>query len=174
MQIKQESTENDGDSYVKFEIQSLKTVIKQETVDDDNTMKVALKIEQDSSDNTNNSILTEKNYIERHSDVKVETPIKNDIRPDIFFEDSINPSPFNKELFRNFNLDQESPQTKDDAHHSLKVETRKSVKRTVFQRDSPYKRYSDESSGSQSRFSAGRILAKDRLGQKIDEDEPER
>lgn len=177
--IKQEKPEVE-DSIVNSGKQSIKTEIKQEIINEDECISIKTEVKQETSEE--NKTISTFRIIREAAEVgqmslqeesylspMLETPVKNEIKPEIFFEDSTNPSPFNKEMFRNFNLNQESPQSKDDVYHSFKVETRKSVKRTVFQRDSPYKRYSDESNSSQPKLSAGKSSVKDRLGEKIDE-----
>ncbi|KAJ8964563.1 hypothetical protein NQ314_004867 [Rhamnusium bicolor] len=89
----------------------------------------------------------------------INTPNKIDAKKESSTDDS-NPSPFNKELFKNFSIKQgiDSPET----HKSPRGESRKSVKRTVFTRNSPYKRHSPEESSSKT--SPPRIPVKQRLG----------
>lgn len=91
-----------------------------------------------------------------------ETPVKTHVKSEMFWDES-NPSPFNKEMFKNFSL--QSPIVSEDSQSNpSKSETRKSVRRTVFKRESPYKRYFEDDSGSSSKL---RVSAKDRLGTKI-------
>lgn len=91
-----------------------------------------------------------------------ETPIKSKIKPEMIWEES-NPSPFNKELFKSFGLS--SPVVSEDSQsNSSKGEIRKSVKRTIFKRESPYKRYYQEELSNVSKL---HVSVKDRLGQTI-------
>lgn len=152
-------------AHVKYE-QKIKTEIKEEFPDATSD----IDINEESNSDSNTSDLIEESDMEVNHIIKLETPIKNELKPELLFEESMTPSPFNKELFRHFNIKNDSPQLKDETCHNSKSESRKSVKRTVFQRDSPYKRYYDESSSSNSRLSPGRMSAKERLGPKIDDE----
>lgn len=89
------------------------------------------------------------------------TPNKMEIKRDVVSEDS-NPSPFNKELFKNFNLGQGYGSPEQGSKH----ESRKSVKRSVFTRLSPYKKYIPEET------SPYRQSVKKRLGARISPELP--
>ncbi|XP_018568654.1 histone RNA hairpin-binding protein [Anoplophora glabripennis] len=101
--------------------------------------KTELKTEFSYNENSNDML--EESYLDNIDD-KLKSKILNTPNKitDILTEDS-NPSPFNKELFKNFKIGQGygSPE-----QHGSKHESRKSVKRSVFTRLSPYKKYSNE------------------------------
>lgn len=105
-------------------------------------LEMKREIEFSNIESSNNDI--EESYLDNVDDkIRTEilnTPNKMDIKRDIFNEES-NPSPFNKELFKNFNLGRGygSPE-----QQGSKCESRKSVKRSVFSRLSPYKKYTPE------------------------------
>ncbi|KAJ8918620.1 hypothetical protein NQ315_013126 [Exocentrus adspersus] len=100
------------------------------------------QVKEDYSSSESSSDNMEESYLDNiddtvKKDILLNTPNKSEVTREVILENS-NPSPFNKELFKHFNLGQGygSPE-----QHSSKYETRKSVKRSVFSRLSPYKTY---------------------------------
>lgn len=108
-----------------------------------------------------NNITKAQEIKKEKQDEELETPVKTETKPEMFWDES-NPSPFNKEMLRSFSI--QSPLVSDDSQSSSRNETRKSVRRTVFQRESPYKRYFDQDPEVNTKL---RVSVKDRLGPKV-------
>lgn len=161
VKIKKEPDEHYVSAIEANILKNIKSEIKTEPKEENGLKSPKLEVKKDIEDFFS-ELSKMTNIKEEESVEEPETPVKKEIKTELCFDDS-NPSPFNKELFKNFCL--QSPLVSNDSN-SPKVGSRKSVKRTVFQRESPYKRFSNEESDSNSRL---KVSIKDRLGARVED-----
>ncbi|CAH1118955.1 unnamed protein product [Phaedon cochleariae] len=150
---------------VKQEPEEVKEFKKSALVEHDVQVEQNIEKEHDCS---SEKIKTIKNECDQPD--YEETGVKLDVTPmkQCFVNEDTNPSPFNKEMFKNFSLD--SPGLKNSVFGPIKSEFEVDVKRSVFKSDSTSSDESQESEQETEEFQKRRPI-RERLGPKVDDNE---